>query len=323
MPPPPGPGPLQGFYPITVGRGVSLAFHLFRFGWRTFVAINLVAFLPVALVSAAATYATYGQISDWQHGLVFNSIATNADASQALATFPWPAVAVTIAASFLVGPFSMFGQAALVDAVATALAGGRLSARRSLGAALARLPSIVGIYIVVALVGVALAVLSLGLPLLSVLPGLGITGGPIVFIGLVVFVAVFGAVVFVTIRFAFAVMTLIVERLPVRQALGRSWHLLGGSMLRLIGWGLVFGLILGLIGVIVGFIALLVSLIVSPVRLDSLATLPIGTVTVETVMTTLMEAVFAPLSTIGLTILYFEIRWRHGEAVPAPGQTAG
>ncbi len=275
--------PAPSFYPITVGRGVSLAFHLFRFGWRTFVAINLVAYLPVALVTAGVSYVTYGPMSDWQQEFASSSIGTYSDASQALATFPWSGLVMTVVASLLVGVFALVGQAALVDAMTAALNGRPLNARRSLGAAAARLPSLIAIYLVLAIVGILLAGLSLAVPLLVVLPSLGITGGPMVFLGLVVFVAVIAATVFVTIRFSFALQALIVERLPAVQALRRSLYLLGGSMLRLIGWSLVFGLIVGLIGVVVSLAGLVVSLIVAPPKLTSLtATFPATAVLIQT-----------------------------------------
>ena len=61
---------LPGFYPISIGRGVSLAFNLFRFGWRTFVAINLVAIVPVAIVGAISAFLTYDAMAEWQQSLL-------------------------------------------------------------------------------------------------------------------------------------------------------------------------------------------------------------------------------------------------------------
>jgi hypothetical protein len=314
--------PSPSFYPITIGRGVSLSFHMFRFGWRTFVAINLLAYLPIALLSALSAYATYTPMYDWQQSLLTNGVGSYSNQSQLLTTFPWWAFALTVVTGFLVGPFATIGQAALVDAVATALRGGRLSARGSLAAAIARLPSLIAIYLVLSAISIAAASLGLALPLLGLLPSLGITGGPLVFVGLIIFVAVLAAVIFATIRFTFALMALIAERLSAGQALRRSWHLLAGSMLRLIGWAIVFALILGLISVVVTFAGLFIGLIASPPQPGSLGTLQSGSVIAETFATTLIEALFAPFLSIGLTLLYFEIRWRHGEAVSAPGQPA-
>lgn len=292
---------------------------MFRFGWRTFVAINVAAFLPIALVTAATSIATYGPMSDWQQ-LMDTALSGPTRPADAWAAFPLSSIALIVVASFLVGPFATLGQAALIDAIAAAVTGGSLSARRSFSAALARLPGILAIYLVLSVVGIAGAILGLGLPLLSLLPTtFGITGGPVVFIGLVVFVAVVAAIIFVAIRFAFAVMALMVERLPAGPALRRSWYLLSGSMLRFVGWALVFGLIVGVITVLVSIIALFISVIVSPPRLDAVGTIPYGSIVVETIATTLIGALVAPLSTIGMTLLYFEIRWRHREVVPAPG----
>ncbi len=295
---------------------------MFRFGWRTFVAINVIAYLPVALVNVASVYLTYGAVSDWQQTFLDRGLQGYGDVSQMWAAYPWEAVGITALAGLLVGVFAMVGQAAIVDATATAMRGERLSATASWRAALARLPGIIAIYIVLGAITLALALLGIGVPLLAVLPSLGITGGPVVFIGLVVFVAAIVAVAFMTIRFAFAVFVLIVERLPAIQALRRSWRILSGSMLRLIGWSLVFGLILGFIGFVIGFVGLIISFVIEPPRLATLGTFSMTTEVLQALLTSFAAAIFTPISAIGLTLLYFEIRWRHGEAVPAPGQPA-
>jgi hypothetical protein len=292
---------------------------MFRFGWRTFIAINLVAYIPVGIVTAVVAFATYGATADWEQ-LFTGALRGNGNLSQAWAAYPWWTTAVTIVASILAGAFSAVGQAALIDAIATTVGGGKLSARNSGRVALTRLPSVLAVYVVVSFIGIAAALLGLAVPLLSALPSLGITGGPVVFLGLVVFVAVIAAVIFVTIRFTFALMALVVERLSAGQALRRSWHLLAGSMLRLIGWAIVFGLIVAVISFVISFIGLFIALIVSPPRLGDLGSVSGTAVVTETLVNTLVSALFAPFITVGLTLLYFEIRWRHGEPVPVPGQ---
>ncbi len=315
------PAQVPGFYPISIGRGVSLSFNLLRFGWRTFVAINLVAIVPVAIVTSIAALLTYDAMSEWQQSLLATPFGPRADATAALAGFPWSALGVTIVASFLVGPFATIGGAALINATQTAIGGGRLSARHSLAAALARLKSLLGIYFLLWITSIAVSLVGVTLPLLSVLPSaLGITGGPIALLGLIVFVSVMFAFGFMAIRLALVVEALMVEHLSVVDAVRRSWRLLGGSMLRLVGWALVFALILGLIDLVIGIVAFIIGIIISPTALTSLGSVSATAVMVQSLVTTIAGAVFQPLATIGMTLLYFDIRRRRGDSVPEPGQ---
>ena len=228
---------------------------------------------------------------------------------------------MTVVASFLAGPFTALGGAALINATQTALGGGRLSARQSLSAALARLKSLLGLYLLLWITGIAVSVVGVTLPLLGVLPSaLGITGGPIALLGLIVFVGLIFAFIFVSIRLALVVQALMVEHLSVVDAVRRSWNLLGGSMLRLVGWAIVFGLILGLFDLVVGIVAFFVGIVISPTGLTRLGNISPAAVIVQSLITTIAGAVFQPLATIGITLLYFDIRRRRGDSVPEPGR---
>jgi len=119
-PPPSGPTPSASFYPLTIGRGVSLAFHLFRFGWRTFVGISLVVFIPVVIVEALAQYATFSAISEWEQRLTGGPFGGPSDPSAVLTTFPIWAYGVIVLAAF-VAVRGDFPTVLLV--VATSLAG--------------------------------------------------------------------------------------------------------------------------------------------------------------------------------------------------------
>lgn len=313
------------FYPITIGRGVSLAFSLFRFGWRTFIAINLVAVVPAAIISMAGDYLTGGGLYAWQDQLIADATSGTQDSAAVLTAVPWPALGALVLATFLAVPFSALGGGALIDAIASAIAGDRLSARGSLAAAMGRLGSLLGLYLLVAVPGLAGSLLAITLPLLPVLPGaLNISGGPLALLGLIGFVALVFALVFVLIRIYFATQALMIERLPVVDAFRRSWSLLDGAMLRVVGWALVFGIILGLIGFLLTIAASFVAVVVAPpevVSPGSLGNLESTTLVVQTLITTLVTATLEPIAIIGLTLLYFEIRWRRGEGVPSPGQS--
>ena len=309
-----------------------MAFHLYRFGWRTFVAINLVAYIPVTIVTLVGSYATFGSIADWQSRVIGDGLAFP-DAAQAMAAFPWSDFGILMLAGFLVGPITTLGGAALIDAISSAISGGRLSARKSWHAALGRLRSLVGLYLLLAIPTVAGGLLGVAVPLLRVMPGaFGITGGPVALLGLIVFVVVLFAVIYVLIRVSLAQQALMIENLSTADALRRSWSLIDSSMLRLVGWALLFGLIVGLIGILIGvtaaFVAGIVALMVEHPTLSSLAN-PAGLGTfsltfalVDTLISTIMGSLISPIATIGLTFLYFDLRRRRGDEVPVPGQAA-
>jgi hypothetical protein len=322
--PPQWSAPSPSFYPISVGRGLSLAFHMYRFGWRTFLAITLVVLVPIAVLESAVQYFTNGPLSDWQTEFMSHPISTPADASQALAAYPWQLLAATVVLSLLTGVISLVGSAALIDAAAGAVAGRRLRAIDSLRAALGRGRSLLALALILFAVGFVGGILGFTLPLIGVIPtALGLSGGPLVFGGLIVFVALLFAFVYVLVRVYLAAQALMIERLSAVAALRRSWTLLGGSMLRLVGWLLLFGLILWLVALVIVVGALIVGLIIWAPTLSSgndSSAFALLLVAIYALFSILLAAIFTPLVTIGMTLLYFDMRWRHGEAVPAPGQ---
>ena len=329
-PPPPGsgPAPQAGFYPITIGRGISLAFHLFRFGWRTFVSISVLAYIPLLITSAWAEYVTFDAINAWQQSLIGDPLGPPPDPRLALTGFPTTAFGVLVLVTVISGPFATIGMAALVDALAGAIRGERLSVRRSFRAAFARLPGLLGLFLILTLGGIAASVVGFIAPVLGALPSaLGIGGGPVALFGLIVFVALTFGFIFVMIRIAFAVQVLMIENVSMADALRRSWRLLSGAMLRLVGWMIVFALIVGLLGLVFEICGVIVAFITSPPQPSSIST--IGSTfgvtfgVLLSVTSTLAAAVFQPLVVAGTTLLYLDIRWRHGESVPAPGQPQG
>ncbi|HEY5520377.1 MAG TPA: hypothetical protein VIK08_06945 [Candidatus Limnocylindrales bacterium] len=323
--PPSGSAPLPGFYPLTIGRGVSLAFHLFRFGWRTFVSITVLAYVPLLITSAWAEYVTFDAITAWQQSITGDPFGPPPDPRLVLTGFPATAIGLILLVTVISGFFTTIGGAALIHAIAGSIRGERLSARRSFRAALGRLRSLLGLYLILTLGGVAASVVGFVLPLLGALPSaLGIGGGPVALLGLIVFVALIFGFIFVMIRIAFAIQVLMIEEVSIGEALRRSWFLLSGSMLRLVGWMIVFALVVALLGLVFEIVGLIGAFLISPPRLSTIATFSstfgVTFGVVESVASTLAAAVFQPLIVIGSTLLYFEIRWRHGESVPVPGQ---
>jgi hypothetical protein len=328
VPPPLGESQRPAFYPLVLGRTISLAVSQYRFGWTTFGAISLVATIPLVVVNAIVTMATFNAMNAWQETLMAEIAAISESTSgvtpTALATFPWQALGLIFVVGLLIGPISYIGNAALVAAAADVVRGEKLSFVRSYRAAFARIAGLLVLYVIVAVIGIALTMLVAVGPALAILvPGALGGGGPLAFVALVAGVTVLFLSVFVLIRIFFAVEVVIVEGTSVRAALQRSSALVAGSMLRVVGYTLTFGVLLGLIGIVVGVAAYFVSALMSPEYLTSPTPLDVNVVIAQDVATTLVAALFAPISTIGLVLLYFDLRWRHGETVPIPGRAPG
>ncbi len=318
------PGSADGFYPLTIGRTVSLALSLYRFGWKTFVAITLIAAVPIVVLVSLLSAATYSTMSEWERSLLTGETLTAAEVSAIVASFPWQSALATFLGSLLGSVIAVIGGGALTNAIATAFAGNRLSVRSSYGAAIHKLRDLLLLFVVLAVVTSVLALVGLFVPLLLLIgPGLMGGGGPAAFLALVMFVAVVFAAIFLVIRLSFAVQVLMLEDRGAIDALKRSYTIVGGSMLRVVGYALVFGLILGVIGMVTGFASLLLAFMISPPALGSLGSqLPVFSPTAvfaQSMADNLLAELFAPIMSIGFVLLYYDIRFRRGERVPLPG----
>jgi len=313
--PPPfaAPGPAAAFYPLTMGRIVSLAFSLFRFGWKTYVAINLVVAIPTVLATSLLTLATYQQMDAWQNLLLSSSSGTAVDATPLVQTFPWGVALVSLVLSLVLGMLTIIGNAALIHAIAATFAGGRASVREGYRFARSRLRDLFTLYVVLSVAGLGLTLLVLFVPLLAVAGASLLGGGGLLsFLALLLIVGVVFVTFFLLIRF--------VEGLPALASLRRTYALVAGSMLRVIGYSLVFGLILGLIGLVISFVSLMVGLLISPADLTSLTpTFSPASTFAQALITNLLAEVFSPILTIGFVLLYFDTRYKRGETVPTPG----
>ena len=323
-PPPTANAPQVPFYPITLGRGLSLTWHMFRFGWRTFVAITVIAAIPIALIDGFFQYLTSDAISAWQQAVIGNPSGTPPNPSLALGDFPAAAFGLLILGAFIAGPIATFAGAALVDAIDRAMRGERLRARGSFGTALRRWKGLLALFLILTLGSLASALIAFAPTLLAALPqALGLDAGAGAFLFLIILVAVSFAGIFAFIRIAFSLQTLMVERASAIEALQRSWFLLGGSMLRLVGWMIVLSLVVGLAGLLFEIPAFLIGFVLFPPDLTAIeagtATTSTGFTVVVTVVAAIGAAVLQPLVMIGATLLYFDVRFRHGENVPTPG----
>ena len=225
--------------------------------------------------------------------------------------------------SALTGIFSLIGFAALSDAISRVIKGRPASVGGSLRAAISRWRSLLAVYLLILAVVGLLPLAGAALPSFSALgpTGLGLPG-VVIFVALIVMVAVVFGLFFVALRIALVIQALMIEGLSAGDALRRSWNLVAGSMLRLLGWAIVFGLIVALLSLPFSFLVLVITFLIAPPHLTFPPTLVINPTSyvMQSLLTTLVSAVLLPIVDIGFVLLYFDLRFRHGEKVPIPGQ---
>ena len=314
------PGPPRSHYPLDLGRILELTFSIFRYRWQTFVGIALLIMIPAWIVLSISTALLYTS-TDW-----YTVMTDQFRTGQFENPLPrlWPALLANFVISALVGIATSVAVGALTDAAATTYAGGTPSASASVRRSLGRLLTYTGVFLLTLAISFVIVFIGvlIGLALFFATVSDGrIQPGPFVFFGLIVFVATFVALVFIAIRFAFAVPVVVVESVGALDALRRSWRLVSGSSWRVLGYLIVFALLVGVVGAILSTV---INIVVSPIRPTSLTTFEIDPTRlgISTFITGLITSALMPLPAIGTALLYFDLRWRRGEPVPHGGAEA-
>ncbi|MGI8929044.1 MAG: glycerophosphoryl diester phosphodiesterase membrane domain-containing protein [Candidatus Limnocylindrales bacterium] len=318
----PSRGPVPGsFYPLNIDRVLQLTVSLFRFRWRLFLGIALMILVPMSAVSGLLQAFTVEAIALSTQEMVLAVVRGDTSAASMLALIPWPALIASWLVSLLISLITYLALAATTHATAIAFGGGRPTVIQSLRQALSRFGALAVVYLVsffvtlsVILVGGAVA----GLLFLANVSNGSVQPGPFVFMALIVIVALIALVIFIAVRWSFAIAAVMIENAPGLNALRRSWGLAVGSSWRIFGYLLLFGLLGGLPAAVIGYVVTLflgsgvaqtaTGLIANPIEAFA-STFVIGVI----------AALFSPFPTIALTLLYFDVRWRRGEPVPQPG----
>lgn len=310
------------FYPLNVDRVVKLTFSLYRFRWRVFLGIALIVLIPTSAASGLLQGFTGEAIAQWTREVLLAVQRGDTTASDFLALMPWPALSVTWLVSLVISLITYLALAATTHATAVAFSGGTPTISQSLREAVRRFRSLTVVYLVsffvtlaIVLVGVAVA----GLLFLANVSNGAVQPGLFVFLALIVIVALFALVIFIAVRWSFALTAVMVEKVSGVTALRRSWALATGSSWRILGYLFLFGFLAGLPVAVLGYVATALlgsgitqtasGLIVSDPVQGFMSTFAIG----------IIAALFSPFPTIGLTLLYFDVRSRRGESVPQPG----
>ena len=215
-----------------------------------------------------------------------------------------PDLLLFVAANLVAGIAAGFTGAALTDAAGRAYLEERTTVLRSFRAVVRKLLALVAGFAisVLAILGLVLLFSLLAVILLAAGGG-SPTGGPGVFLALVVGVAAVVTVVALEVRWLLWVPAVMVEDVGGKAGLGRSWRLVGGSMWRVFGLALLVLVAVGILGAIVGSVAGALAGAFFPI-------LSAGYYLSQGIAGSLVQLVLAPVMTIFLTILYFDLRVR-------------
>lgn len=290
-------------YPLSIGRIFQLGWSIFKFSWPQMVLAAAVCLAPgYALMTVVS--AVYSPLfNDWV-AEAERATTLNLPVPPTPAGFEVAAILLVASSIFLV-ICSLLSAAALIRITDVVYRGGRVGAlsavRYALGRVLAlftgQLLYIVGAVIIL-LVGILLAV------------ALIIGGGLLVFLGLVVIVGTFAAILFLAVRTSLLTPSVVIEQVGGTDGFGRSWKLVAGSGWRVLGYVFLVGLIAGIVGLLIGGI---------PAALLGLADNTPTDIAATNVIDAAVGILAAPLAPIVLTLLYYDLRWQHGETVPLPG----
>ncbi len=284
-------------HPFSFAHILDLASRLFGRRWLTVYVAAATFMVPAyALMDVlASSYAP--RFNEWV-GMAQTSLAVNgtiptlpADAGAVLATLGFAAIVLLLAGAAT--------AAAIIQTADSAYRGIAAPLRSSLARAIARLPALAGallIYYAVAAVILCVGLISGSLLVLS--------GGFLAFVGLIVIVGALAALIFVGMRTSFMQQAIVLEGLGPIAGVVRSWRLTTGSGWRVIGYAIVVGLLSGLVGTMVS------GLPDSVLQLNPLVS---SDVAVSTVFDAIVDVLVAPITPLVFTLLYYDLRWKHGE----------
>jgi hypothetical protein len=148
-----------------------------------------------------------------------------------------------------------------------------------------------------------------GTLLVSVLIGLApdpASGGFLVFVGIVAFVGVLAVTAFLSLRLGFWPQIVALEGKTGIAALRRSWGLVAGSTWRVLGYVVVLGL--------ADYTLALVLSQLGGIALELAAPASTAAVALGLAWNVAVTVIVAPIVPVGMTLLFFELRRRHGEA---------
>ena len=138
-------------------------------------------------------------------------------------------------------------------------------------------------------------------------------------IGLLIFlmfITLLCVVGFLSVKFAFISLAVILEGLGPVDALKRSWNLSKGSFWRVLGRLIIIGLVVGVIGMVLG--AIIGAILGVGASLSTAMT----TSLISSFLTTLVSAVIIPVQSSYQTLMYLDERMRKENLAPMIAEEA-
>lgn len=299
---------------LTLDRAIQLTFSLYRYGFVRYFLIGLVLYFPIAVIGTLIQV----QLSDDLIRAAQAQLDFIAGREVELGdVFPMRSFVVSFAFTFFVGVVRFLYDGGLIEQTRRFMGGEPAGATDSIAAAIRRIPTLLGagVLVTVATIGLANAGITAGIALIlaNVVNG-ALQPGPIVFIGLIVIVSTIVLLIVLTIRLTMVVQAVMFEGRSIRSSLSRSWRLVAGSGMRVLGYSLAFGLLVGAIGLIVGAVIELTLGSGIKVSGEQITFDPVMYV-ISGLLSSLVTIALAPIPVIALTLLFLDIRYRR-EGVP-------
>jgi len=306
--PPPKPG-LIPLRPLTLGTVLSASFQVLRRNPRPTFGFSLLVTGVVLLVGLG----TLGFVLVWASSRIAN--ADQADAQ----TLTAGSVAIGLLGVLLLGALSLVGSAVLQGVISLEVARGTVGEKLRLAglvrAARGRIGALIGWS--AALSGVILLAILVFFGVTLLLAAIGGAAGVVVGIlfGLVAFAGALVLAAWVGTRVSLVPSVLMLERLPLRGAIGRSWSLTRGYFWRTFGILLLVLVIVQIVSSIIStpinILASFGSTLINPNGDDQALLVGFIVVSALTVIVTLLfSAIAAVIQSATPALLYIDLRMR-------------
>jgi hypothetical protein len=302
---------------MTLGTILGASFRVLRRNPRPVVGFSLIIHAVVLLITLVVTGIFTINALNGYFQVVSSGNFSQASASSAIGSFALAEVGAVVA-----GLFAYAGQAILQGIVTMDVARGTLGEKLPLralwGRARGRILVLVGwALLVVGAALVALLVLFGGDVLLFAIGG---TAGIVIGVVLLILIFVGGAVLGVLLwtRLSLVPSALVLERLPLGQAIRRSWNLTRGFFWRTFGIELLVAVMVAIAASIVELpvtvVVELLTLLANPTGVStsasSLTSVFGATEIAGSIATAIAETITAIIATASTALIYIDLRMR-------------
>jgi hypothetical protein len=301
--------------PMRLGQVFEIGTRILRRHWAVALTVALLFTGPAALLSAATTLQFTDVAVDLLPGLGEGVIEADPDLSDAEVGRLLDAFVPFLLGTLVAGVLGSIGALGISAVVAEDYHARPATVRTALRACLRRAPSALVFMLVTGLLVtglIVLGILGMGAAML-VLPAAS-SGGPGVFVALIIGVALVLALIYLTMRWAVVYPVMVEEGAGWRGAISRSWHLSGDNILRIFAVLVLVTIVTALISAILGSLldALLVNVVAATFGLDPQVA--------SILALALASVVVAPAMAVYTAVLYFDLRTRRD--VPSAPSTA-